>query len=104
MVSFLTSTLLLLLQLEQSLILQVLLIGDNVTGTSGVATFDLALAVEGNNDVELEANLVLVTINGHMVPAAAIRFNTTTEFTITDAQLGYVIEPTDVIEYKYIKD
>jgi len=80
------------------------LLGDNVTGAAGVATFDLALAVEGNNDVEREANLVLVTINGHVVPASAIRFFTPTQFTITDAQLGYVIEATDVVEYKYIKD
>ena len=80
------------------------LLGDNVTGTNGVATFDLALAVEGNNDVEREANLVLVTINGHVVPASALRFLSPTQFTITDAQLGYVIETTDVVEYKYIKD
>jgi len=79
-------------------------LGDTVTAAPGVATFDLVLPVEGNNDVEREANLVLVTINGHFVPAAAIRFNNPAEFTITDGQLGYVIEPTDVVEYKYIKD
>lgn len=79
-------------------------LGDSATGNVGGAIFDLALPVEGNNFVEMEANLVLVTINGHFVPAAAIRFVSPQEFTISDAQLGYVIEPTDVVEYKYIKD
>ena len=72
--------------------------------TLGTATFDLTLAVEGNNDVEREANLVWLSINGLLVPHAAIRFLSPTRFTITAGQLGYAIEPADVVEYKYIKD
>ena len=79
---------------------------DNVTDASGgtLANFDLALAIEGNNAVEHEANFVKFTINGLEIGHDALTFVTAAQVQLDYAALGYDLEATDVIEYKYIQD
>jgi hypothetical protein len=79
---------------------------DNVTdgGVSGNAIFDLAVAIEGGSAVEHEANFVKFTINGLEIGHDALTFGTPLQVTLNYAALGYNLEATDVIEYKYIQD
>ena len=78
--------------------------GDNVTEASGVFTFDLAIPMEAVNAVEGEAGLVDLQINGLGVDHSAVRWNNANSFSIIEAQLGYVLEASDRVEFKYIKD
>jgi hypothetical protein len=80
---------------------------DSVTdGGAGnaVAIFDLAVAIEGGSAVEHEANFVKFTINGLEIGHDALTFGTPLQVTLDYAALGYNLEATDVIEYKYIQD
>ena len=74
---------------------------ENGTGT---VTIDLVNPVEGNDDKELEANLVFVTINGQTVNHDAIRFAGAGQFQVIGSALGFNLEADDVLEFKYIKD
>ena len=78
--------------------------GDNVTEASGVYSFDLAIPMEGNNSTEYEANLVWLKVNGLGVDHNAIRVNSATQFDLMEAQLGYTLEASDLVEFKYIRD
>ena len=78
--------------------------GVNATENAGTVTIDLVNAVEGNNDKELEANLVFVTINGQTVNHDAIRFGGNQQFQVIGSKLGFDLEADDVLEFKYIKD
>jgi hypothetical protein len=76
----------------------------NVTEGGVAATFDLNIAVEGNDINEFEANTVQFMINGLGVNHNAIRFADAQQFQLNYASLGYDLEATDVIEFRYIKD
>ena len=78
--------------------------GVNATELAGAVVIDLVNAVEGNNDKELEANLVFVTINGQTVNHDAIRFGGARQFTVDGTKLGFDLEADDVLEFKYIRD
>ena len=78
--------------------------GVTATEAAGTVAVDLVQAIEGNNDLEREANLVFVTINGQYVNHDAIRINSATGFSVVGGQLGFDLEADDVLEFKYIKD
>ena len=78
--------------------------GATATEAAGVVAVDLVQAIEGNNDLEMEANLMFVTINGQYVNHDAIRINSSTQFSLIGNQLGFNLEADDVLEFKYIKD
>ena len=78
--------------------------GDNVTEAAGSYVFDLAIPIEGNNTTEMEANLVWVKVNGLGVDHNAVRVNNATNWTLIEASLGYTLEASDVVEFKYIRD
>ena len=78
--------------------------GDNVTEASGTYTFDLAVPMEAVNAVEGEAGLIDLQINGLGVDHSAVRWNNANSFSIIEAQLGYVLEASDKVEFKYIRD
>ena len=77
---------------------------DSVTEATVEAVFDLSLPIEGNNAIEHEANFVKFTINGLEIGHDALTFSTPTRVELNYAALGYNLEATDVIEYKYIQD
>ena len=78
--------------------------GVTATEGGGSVAVDLVRAIEGNNDMEMEANLMFVTINGQYVNHDAIRILSPTGFTVIGSQLGFNLEADDVLEFKYIKD
>lgn len=78
--------------------------GANATESGNTVNVDLVTAIEGNNDLEREANLVFVTINGQYVNHDAIRINSPLGFSVIGGQLGFNIEADDVFEFKYIAD
>ena len=78
--------------------------GDNVTESAGQYTFDLAIPMEAVNAIEGEAGIIDLQINGLGVDHSAVRWNNANSFTLIEAQLGYVLEASDRIEFKYIKD
>ena len=78
--------------------------GANATEAANTVTVDLVRAIEGNSDLEREANLVFVTVNGQYVNHDAIRINSATGFSVIGGQLGFNIEADDVFEFKYIVD
>ena len=78
--------------------------GDNVTESSGVYTFDLVVPMEAANAIEGEAGLIDLQINGLGVDHDAVRWNSQTSFSILESQLGYVLEASDRVEFKYIRD
>ena len=78
--------------------------GSNVTESAGVAVVDLVTEIEGANDLEREANLLFVTINGQYVNHDAVRINGSTSFSVIGGSLGFDLEADDVLEFKYIKN
>ena len=60
--------------------------------------------MEAANSIEGEAGLIDLQINGLGVDHSAVRWNSATQFDILEAQLGYVLEASDRVEFKYIKD
>ena len=78
--------------------------GSNVTENAGVAVVDLVTEIEGANDLEREANLLFVTINGQYVNHDAVRINGSTSFSVIGGSLGFDLEADDVLEFKYIKN
>lgn len=76
----------------------------NATDNGTQVTLDLTVAAEGNNINEWEANTVMFTVNGLGVSHAAVRFIDPTTATLNYAGLGYNLEASDVIEFRYIKD
>ena len=78
--------------------------GVTATESAGTVAVDLVQAIEGNSDLEMEANLMFVTINGQYVNHDAIRINSATGFSVIGGQLGFNLEADDVLEFKYIKD
>ena len=78
--------------------------GVTATESAGTVAVDLVQAIEGNSDLEMEANLMFVTINGQYVNHDAIRINSATGFSVIGSQLGFNLEADDVLEFKYIKD
>ena len=78
--------------------------GDNVTENAGQYTFDLAIPMEAVNAVEGEAGLIDLQINGLGVDHSAVRWNSDTSFTLIESSLGYVLEASDRVEFKYIRD
>lgn len=78
--------------------------GANATELANTINVDLVSAIEGNNDLEREANLVFVTVNGQYINHDAIRINSPQGFAVIGGQLGFNIEADDVFEFKYIVD
>jgi len=78
--------------------------GATATEAGSTVAVDLVRPIEGNSDLEMEANLMFVTINGQYVNHDAIRINSATQFSIIGSQLGFALEADDVLEFKYIKD
>ena len=60
--------------------------------------------MEAVNAIEGEAGIIDLQINGLGVDHSAVRWNNANSFTLIEAQLGYVLEASDRIEFKYIKD
>jgi len=79
-------------------------VGDNVTEATQTYIFDLAIPIEGNNTTEMEANLVWVKVNGLGVDHNAVRVNNSTSWTLLESSLGYQLEASDLVEFKYIRD
>ena len=65
---------------------------------------DLNVAIEGNSTLEMEANFPKFSVNGLGVDHNAIRVNSSTNVTLLYSGLGYNLEASDVIEFKYIRD
>ena len=78
--------------------------GDNVTENAGEYVFDLAVPMEAANAIEGEAGLIDLQINGLGVDHSAVRWNNANSFSILESQLGYVLEASDRVEFKYIRD
>ena len=78
--------------------------GANVANVShdGVSTFTFDL----NEPIEdgTEGNVLFVTVNGLHANHNAVRVGTATQLFLEESHLGYTLEPTDVVEFKYIKD
>ena len=78
--------------------------GDNVTEAAGVYTFDLAVPMEAANAIEGEAGLIDLQINGLGVDHDAVRWNNANSFSLIESSLGYILEASDTVEFKYIRD
>ena len=77
--------------------------GDNVTEAAGEYIFDLAIPMEANNAKDAKANL-FVEVNGLGVDVSALRYNSQTSWSLLESGLGYTLEASDKVEFKYIKD
>jgi hypothetical protein len=76
----------------------------NYTETGAAVLFDLNTPIEGNSTNEMEANFPKFSINGLGVDHNALRVISATQVELNYAGLGYDLEASDVIEFKYIQD
>ena len=59
--------------------------------------------MEATGAVAAEANL-FVEVNGLGVSHTAVRFVNQNTWELYESGLGYTLEPSDVVEFKYIRD
>ena len=59
--------------------------------------------MEATTAVDAEANL-FVEVNGLGVSHSAVRFINQNTWALNEASLGYTLEASDVVEFKYIRD